>query len=134
MERYLGLDVHAKSCSLAVISESGRRLRDFVVKTNGQALVEALRVIPGRKHLCIEEGTQSAWLYKILKPHVAELAVAGVGYTRGSKSDKADAYTRAEEFRSGHLAGRAVYGRADCASLLSQLPPPYQCRAERLYT
>jgi hypothetical protein len=43
MERYLGLDVHAASCTLAVISERGRKLRDFPVETNGQALVEAIR-------------------------------------------------------------------------------------------
>jgi hypothetical protein len=42
MERYLGLDVHAASCTLAVISERGRKLRDFPVETNGQALVEAI--------------------------------------------------------------------------------------------
>ncbi len=47
MERYLGLDVHAASCTLAVISEKGRKLRDFPVETNGQALVEAVRMIPG---------------------------------------------------------------------------------------
>jgi len=62
MERYLGLDVHAASCTVAVVSESGKRLRDLVVETNGRALIEALRVIPGRKHLCVEEGTQSSWL------------------------------------------------------------------------
>ncbi len=28
MERYLGLDAHAASCTLAVISERGRKLRD----------------------------------------------------------------------------------------------------------
>ncbi len=39
MERYIGLDVHAASCTLAVISQTGRRLRDFPVETNGQALV-----------------------------------------------------------------------------------------------
>jgi hypothetical protein len=39
MERYIGLDVHAASCTLGVISESGRRLKDFPVETNGQALV-----------------------------------------------------------------------------------------------
>ena len=47
MERYLGLDAHAASCTLAVISEKGRKLRDFPVETNGQALVEAVRLIPG---------------------------------------------------------------------------------------
>jgi len=40
VERYIGMDVHAASCTLAVISEKGRRLRDFPVETNGQALVE----------------------------------------------------------------------------------------------
>jgi Leucine-rich repeat (LRR) protein len=29
MERYIGMDVHAASCTLAVISEKGRRLKDF---------------------------------------------------------------------------------------------------------
>ncbi len=41
MERYLGLDVHAASSTLAVISESGRRLQTHVLETNGWALVEA---------------------------------------------------------------------------------------------
>ena len=59
MERYLGLDVHAQSCTLAVISQAGKRLKDVVVETNGQAFIEAVRMIPGGKHLCIEEGTQA---------------------------------------------------------------------------
>ena len=37
MERYIGLDVHAASCTLAVVSEKGRKLRDFPVETNGQS-------------------------------------------------------------------------------------------------
>ena len=60
MERYIGLDAHAASCTLAVVSQTGRRLKDFAVETNGQALVEAVRMIPGRKHLVFEEGLQSA--------------------------------------------------------------------------
>ena len=56
MERYIGMDVHAASCTLAVISEKGRKLKDFPVETNGQALVEAVRMIPGHKHLVFEEG------------------------------------------------------------------------------
>jgi hypothetical protein len=41
-----------------VISEKGRKLKDFPVETNGQALVEAVRMIPGHKHLVFEEGLQ----------------------------------------------------------------------------
>ncbi len=103
MERYLGLDVHAASCTLAVISEKGRKLRDFPVETNGQALVEAVRMIPGHKHLVFEEGLQSAWLYETLVPHVDEIVVAGVTQSRGSKSDKRDAYGLAEKLRVGNL-------------------------------
>ena len=87
MERYLGLDVHAASCTLAVISERGRKLKDFPVETNGQALVEAIRMIPGHKHLVFEEGLQSAWLYETLNPHVDEIVVAGITVSRGPKSD-----------------------------------------------
>ncbi len=39
MERYLGLDVHARSCTLAVISAVGKKLKDVVIETNGQALI-----------------------------------------------------------------------------------------------
>jgi transposase len=106
MERYLGLDVHARSCTLAVLSQSGKRLKDLVVETNGQALIEAIRMIPGRKHLCIEEGTQSAWLYEVLTPWVHEVVVAGTTPRKGPKSDKIDAYARAEELRRGEVQQR----------------------------
>ncbi len=103
MERYIGMDVHAASCTLAVISEKGRKLRDFPVETNGQALVEALRMIPGHKPLVFEEGLQSAWLYETLSPHVDETVVAGITESRGPKSDKRDAYGLAEKLRVGNL-------------------------------
>jgi len=44
MERYSGMDAHAGSCKLAVISQNEKRLKDFPVETNGQALAEKLRV------------------------------------------------------------------------------------------
>ena len=106
MERYIGLDVHAASCTLAVISQAGRRLKDFPVETNGQALVEAIRMIPGHKHLVFEEGLQSAWLYETLSPHVDEIVVAGVTESRGQKDDKRDAYGLSEALRAGTLAKR----------------------------
>ncbi len=103
MERYIGMDVHAASCTLAVVSEKGRKLRDFPVETNSQALVEAVRMIPGYKHLVFEEGLQSAWLYETLRPHVDEIVVAGITESRGPKSDKRDAYGLAEKLRVGNL-------------------------------
>jgi hypothetical protein len=47
MARYIGLDLHAVSCTVAVISQAGRQLKDLPVKTNARSLVEAVRMIPG---------------------------------------------------------------------------------------
>jgi transposase len=106
MERYLGLDVHAASSTLVVLSQAGKRLQHGVIETNGQALVEAIRTIPGRKHLCFEEGTQSAWLYEILSPHVEETVVTMSQRSRGQKNDALDAYGLAEKLRTGQIDRR----------------------------
>ena len=76
MDRYVGLDAHAETCTLAVMGPTGKRLTSRVVETNGHALLEAIRGIPGTIHLCLEEGTQSTWLYEILEPQVSEIVVA----------------------------------------------------------
>ncbi len=89
MERYIGMDVHAASCTLAVISQTGKRLKDLPVETNGQALVEAVRMIAGRKHLALEEGLQSAWLYETLSRHVDEIVVAGSRRAGGRRATSA---------------------------------------------
>ena len=66
MERYVGIDAHAASCTLAVVGASGKRLRSIVVDTNGRALVEAVKGIGGRLHVCLEEGTQWVALRRCL--------------------------------------------------------------------
>ena len=104
MERYIGLDAHGQSCTFGVMGPSGRKIRHDVVETNGAALVQYLKRLPGRKHLCLEEGTQSAWLYEILAPHVEEIVVAGLyEKNRGPKDDVRDAFQRAEELRTNRV-------------------------------
>ena len=39
MDRYIGLDVHSRTCTVAVMGPSGRRLQEQVLETNGQVLV-----------------------------------------------------------------------------------------------
>lgn len=108
MERYLGLDAHAESCTISVLSEAGKEIRREVVETNGRALVSVLQQLPGRLHLCLEEGEWSGWLHEILSPHVAELLVVWPEAKRGAKSDAIDARGLAERLRTGRL-GRVVY-------------------------
>ena len=103
MERFIGLDVHAASTTCAVIDARGKRVRVDVVETNGQALIEFLKLQPGTLRLCLEEGTQATWLAEILTPHVAQLAVVHVSQSRGPKDDERDALALAEQMRNGKL-------------------------------
>lgn len=121
MERYIGLDVHAASCTAAVIDARGKRVgTPHVLETNGKVLVEFLKLQPGTLHVCLEEGTQSTWLAEILTPHVAELVVTHVSESRGPKDDARDAYTLAERLRTGAL-GTTVYKHLGAFATLRQL-------------
>jgi transposase len=108
MQRYLGVDVHAESCTVSVVSEAGKEVQRQVVETNGRALVGYLQQLPGTLHLCLEEGEWSQWLYEILSPHVAEMVVVWPERRSPAKSDALDARHLAERLRTGRL-GRVVY-------------------------
>jgi len=117
MERYVGVDAHAESCTLAVMSASGRRLRELVIETNGRALVDTVRGIGGRVHVCVEEGTQSSWLYEVLKPHVSEVVVVVPPEKKGQKDDSRDAWSRANELRTNSIETRVFKAPEQLAGL-----------------
>ena len=75
----------------------------MVASRPGAVILDHSSLSAGRKHLCLEEGTQSAWLYEILSPHVDELVVTGITQSRGQKSDVLDAFMRAEELRTNSI-------------------------------
>ncbi len=103
MLRYIGIDAHRESCTLAILGSNGRRLGSRCVETSGPALRAALKEIPGEKHVCLEEGEYSEWLYEICEPLAARVAVVQPEKPRGSKSDAIDAWSRADELRRGTL-------------------------------
>jgi hypothetical protein len=47
MDKYIGIDVHSASCTIAVVDAHGKRVGLHVVATNGQEIVECLAAIPG---------------------------------------------------------------------------------------
>ena len=57
MDRYIGLDVHMQSSTCAVVGSAGKRLKLEVVETQARELIDLMRSIRGRRHLCMEEGT-----------------------------------------------------------------------------
>jgi len=106
MDRYIGLDGHSQSCTLRVLTAAGKDVGREVVEANGSALVEAIRSIPGSRHLCLEEGTQSAWLYELLRNEVEEIVVTVAPRRDGNKDDARDAFELAEALRTSAIKGR----------------------------
>jgi transposase len=125
MERYIGLDAHAASCTLAVVGPSGRRLRELVVETCGEAIVGTIRSIRGQRHLCIEEGELSGWLFELLRPHVHRIVVAQAQRQPGPKSDAIDAYGWAEKLRTNAIK-TAVYKAPQRYATLRELGRTYR--------
>jgi transposase len=108
MVRYIGIDVHAQSCTIVVVGPSGKKLLSLLVETNGAALVQAVRSIAGERHICFEEGTQSAWLYELLEPLAREIVVCSPRQRQHqrSKNDDLDALDLAQRLRTGNIEQR----------------------------
>jgi len=117
MDRYIGLDAHASSCTVAVLGPSGRKLQTQVLETNAKALIGFLRTIPKNRRLIFEEGTHAAWLYEVLSPHVQETVVVGVQRSAGPKSDERDALGLAQSLRIGNVEPRVYKKRGEFALL-----------------
>jgi hypothetical protein len=80
---------------------------------------------PGKRHVALEEGTQSTWVYEILSPHAEEMVVAAVSESRGQKSDERDAFHLAEQLRTGAIK-RKVFKESGEFRTLRELSRTHQ--------
>jgi len=110
-EKYIGLDVHQATISVAVMDSTGRVVMESIVETKAATILEFLAGLRGTLAVTFEEGTWAAWLYDLLKPHVAKLVVCNPRKTAllkdGNKSDRIDARKLAELLRLNNL--KSVY-------------------------
>ena len=126
MSRYIGLDVHKASTTMVVVGPSGKQLAYHVVPTSVHALLELIKAVSRPRYLCFEEGTQSAWLYENLLPHVDELTVAGFRQERrGPKNDHRDALKLAQDLRTNSIDTR-VFKDVGRYGLLRELVRAYR--------
>jgi len=125
MNQYIGLDGHKESCTFVVLDEKGRLKRKAVVETNTQALIKFIKTIPGKRHLCIEEGTHSQWFYEIFSPHVHDLAVVEGRKNREDKDDARDAWGLAKRFLKGDLGSR-IWKVPESLTTLKDLVKSYE--------
>ncbi len=74
-EKYIGLDVHQATISVAVMDSKGKIVMESILETKAVTILEFFAGLRGTLSVTFEEGTWAAWLYDLLKPHVAQLVV-----------------------------------------------------------
>jgi len=106
--KYIGLDVHKESISIAVMNSVGKFVMESVIETKASTILQFIDGLRGDVRVTFEEGTWAAWLYDLLKPHVTEVLVCNPRKAAllkdGSKGDRIDARKLAELLYMNKLA------------------------------
>jgi transposase len=108
--KYIGMDVHKATTVIAVLDAMGRVLVEAIIETKATTILDFLKSQRrGTLHVAFEEGTHAAWLYDLIRPHVANVVVCDPRKiaSEGNKNDKVDAKRLAELLRTHALT--AVY-------------------------
>ena len=125
--KYIGLDVHKESISIAVLNAAGKIVMECVIETNATLILQFFRGLHGELHVTFEEGTSAAWLYDLIQPHVTEVVVCNPRQNAllksGNKSDRIDARKLAELLRGNQL--KPVYHGEHGVRTLKELVRSY---------
>src|SRR5438876_2376230 len=70
-EKYIGLDVHQATISVAVLDSRGKLVMESIVETKAATILDFFAGLRGTLSVTFEEGTWAAWLYDLLKPHIS---------------------------------------------------------------
>src|SRR5260370_18017109 len=126
-EKYIGLDVQQATISVAVMDAKGKVVMQSTMDTKATAILDFLAVLRGTLSVTFEEGAWAAWLYDLLKPHVANLVVCNPRKNallkHGNKSDKIDARKLANLLRLNDL--EPVYHGETGVRMLRELARSY---------
>ena len=98
--KYIGLDVHQATISVAVLDSAGKLVLEAILETKAETILQFIHGLRGRLHVTFEEGTCAAWLHDLLRPYVVQVLVCdprqNVSMKVGNKNDRADARKLAE--------------------------------------
>src|SRR5205807_2523727 len=67
-EKYIGMDIHQATISVAVMDAGGKLIMECVLETSAATILEFIQGLRGTLSLTFEEGTSAAWLHDLLKP------------------------------------------------------------------
>src|ERR1700675_1331288 len=144
-EKYIGLDVHQATISVAVLDSTGKLVMESILETKAATILEFFAGLRGTLSVTLEEGTWAAWLYDLLKSHVAKLVVCNPRKNAllkdGNKSDRIDAHKLAELLYLNKLS--SVYHGETGVRMLRELARSYltivkdltrvKCRLKAVY-
>ena len=106
-EKYIGMDVHQATISVAVMDAAGKLIMECLLETKAATIIDFIRGLQGTLSVTFEEGTSAAWLHDLLKPRVHHLVVCDPRKNAllkdGNKSDRIDARKLAELLRGNQL-------------------------------
>ncbi len=85
--KYIGMDVHKNSISIAVLNSSGKLVMESIIETKAITILGFMHGLRGSLHLTFEEGTWAAWLYDLLKIARSSRTVIGRATTRLFRND-----------------------------------------------
>jgi transposase len=126
-EKYIGMDVHQATISVAVMDASGKLIMECLLETKAATIVEFIQGLQGTLSVTFEEGTCAAWLHDLLQPHVSRLVVCdprkNALLKEGNKSDRIDARKLAELLRTNQL--KPVYHEEQGVRTLKELGRSY---------
>jgi transposase len=109
--KYVGMDVHKASISIAVLDTDGKLLSEAIIKTETSAIVDFVNGLTGSVHLTFEEGCHAQWLFETLHPLITKLVVCDPKHNKillsGNKTDRLDAQKLATLLRGNLL--KSVY-------------------------
>ena len=130
--KYIGLDVHQSTISVAVLDADGKLVMQSVMATHAATILDFLHGLRGTLHVTFEEGTHSAWLYDLLVRRVTKLVVCNPRKNAllkaGNKSDTVDARKLAELLRAGLLS--PVYHGQNSTAAVKHLGRSYAALTE----
>jgi transposase len=125
--KYIGLDVHQATISVAVLDSAGKLVMEAILETKAETILQFMHGLRGGLQVTLEEGTCAAWLHDLLKPHVTEVLVCNPRKNAllkmGNKNDRIDARKLAELLRSGLLS--PVYHGENGVRTLRELARSY---------
>jgi len=93
--KYIGLDVHQATISVAVLDSTGKLMMESILETKAATILQFFQGLRGSVYVALEEGTCAAWLHDLLQPHVTKVLVCDPRKNSllkaGNKSDRIDA-------------------------------------------